>query len=70
VVVKLFRSEARTLDVCRREFRLAYNVWILRVQSAQPDLRNLPADLAGLVRSALARNPGDRPTAASLAAQR
>ena len=26
VVVKLFRSEARTLDVCRREFRLAYTV--------------------------------------------
>jgi hypothetical protein len=44
--------------------------WILRVQAAEPDLRNLPADLVGLVRSALARNPGDRPTAASLAAQR
>jgi serine/threonine protein kinase len=41
--------------------------WILRVQTAQPDLSDLPPGLDDLVRWALARDPRDRPTAAELA---
>lgn len=40
--------------------------WILRVQSAQPDLSGLPAVLDEVVSSALARDPADRPTARDL----
>jgi len=40
--------------------------WILRVQSAEPDLSGLPADLDGLIRATLARDPRDRPTARDL----
>jgi len=42
--------------------------WILRVQSAQPDLYGLPPHLHDLVRWTLARDPQDRPSAAELAA--
>lgn len=42
--------------------------WILRVRSAQPDLPRLPAELDGVIRAALARNPQDRPNARELAA--
>ena len=42
--------------------------WILRLQSAQPDLIGLPPGLDDLVRAALAHNPLDRPTARELTA--
>ncbi|GIE90942.1 serine/threonine-protein kinase [Actinoplanes regularis] len=42
--------------------------WILRLQSAQPDLFDLPPGLDNLIRAALARNPRDRPTAHELTA--
>jgi serine/threonine protein kinase len=42
--------------------------WILRLQSAQPDLLGLPPGLNDLIRAALAHNPQDRPTARELAA--
>jgi serine/threonine protein kinase len=42
--------------------------WILRLQSAQPDLFGLPPGLDDLVRAALARDPQDRPTARELTA--
>jgi serine/threonine protein kinase len=41
--------------------------WILRVQSAEPDLFGVPAELAGVIRAALARDPRQRPDAAELA---
>lgn len=41
--------------------------WILRVQSAQPDLYGLPPHLHDLVRWALAHNPRHRPSTAELA---
>jgi serine/threonine protein kinase len=37
--------------------------WILRLQSAQPDLCDLPRGMDGLIRAALARDPQARPTA-------
>jgi len=40
--------------------------WILRVQSAQPDLYALPAGLDEVIRACLARDPQDRPSAADL----
>lgn len=40
--------------------------WFLRVQSAEPDLFGLPPALEEVVRSCLARNPADRPSAAEL----
>ena len=40
--------------------------WILRIQSAQPDLIDLPSDLEDLIRWTLARNPRDRPSAREL----
>jgi serine/threonine protein kinase len=42
--------------------------WILRLQSADPDLRHLPQDLEPTVRAALARDPGNRPTTRQLVA--
>jgi len=42
--------------------------WILRLQSAQPDLFDLPSDLDEVIRAALARDPQDRPTARELTA--
>jgi serine/threonine protein kinase len=42
--------------------------WMLRVQSAEPDLFGVPAELAGVIRAALARDPRQRPSAADLAA--
>jgi serine/threonine protein kinase len=42
--------------------------WILRLQSAQPDLFGLPPGLDDLIRAALARDPRDRPSARELAA--
>jgi serine/threonine protein kinase len=42
--------------------------WIMRVQSAQPDLYGLPPHLDDLVRWALTRDPRHRPSAAELAA--
>jgi Protein kinase domain len=42
--------------------------WILRVQSAEPDLFGVPAELAGVIRAALARDPRQRPDAVELAA--
>jgi serine/threonine protein kinase len=41
--------------------------WILRLQSAQPELSGLPPDLDEVVRWTLARDPRDRPTAPELA---
>lgn len=41
--------------------------WILRVQSAQPDLYGLPPHLNDLVRWTLTRDPRHRPSAAELA---
>jgi serine/threonine protein kinase len=41
--------------------------WILRVQSAQPDLYGLPPHLDDLVRWTLTRDPRHRPSAAELA---
>jgi serine/threonine protein kinase len=41
--------------------------WFLRVQSAEPDLPDLPADLEDVIRWSLARHPRDRPSAAELA---
>ena len=40
--------------------------WILRLQSAQPDLCALPADLDEVIRASLRRDPRDRPSAADL----
>jgi hypothetical protein len=40
--------------------------WILRLQSAQPDLYALPAGLDEVIRACLARDPQDRPSAADL----
>jgi serine/threonine protein kinase len=42
--------------------------WILRLQSAQPDLFGLPPGLDEVIRVALARDPQDRPTAGELTA--
>jgi serine/threonine protein kinase len=42
--------------------------WMLRVQSAEPDLFGVPAELAGVIRAALVRDPRQRPSAAELAA--
>jgi serine/threonine protein kinase len=42
--------------------------WLLRLQSAQPDLFGLPLGLDELIRVALARDPQDRPTAGELIA--
>jgi serine/threonine protein kinase len=41
--------------------------WILRVQSAEPDLAGVPAGLHEVIRVALARDPRDRPHARELA---
>ncbi|HZN73703.1 MAG TPA: serine/threonine-protein kinase [Micromonosporaceae bacterium] len=41
--------------------------WILRIQSAQPDLSRVPAGPAEVIRAALARNPRERPSAPELA---
>jgi serine/threonine protein kinase len=41
--------------------------WILRVQSAEPDLRGLPSGMHDLIRATLARDPRDRPSARELA---
>jgi serine/threonine protein kinase len=41
--------------------------WILRLQSAEPDLSRVHAGLATVIRWALARNPRDRPSALELA---
>jgi serine/threonine protein kinase len=43
--------------------------WILRIQTAEPDLFGMPADLDELIRWTLAREPTDRPTADELAAR-
>jgi serine/threonine protein kinase len=40
--------------------------WILRVQSAEPDLFGVPAALQDVIRRTLARDPADRPTAHDL----
>jgi serine/threonine protein kinase len=40
--------------------------WILRVQSAEPNLGGLPSDLEEVIRRTLARDPRDRPTAREL----
>jgi serine/threonine protein kinase len=42
--------------------------WILRIESAQPDLSQVPAGLAEVIRATLARNPRHRPNAHELAA--
>lgn len=42
--------------------------WILRLQSAQPDLVGLPPGLDEVIRTTLARDPQDRPTAQELTA--
>ncbi|HEU4421094.1 MAG TPA: serine/threonine-protein kinase [Pilimelia sp.] len=41
--------------------------WVLRIQSAQPDLSRVPAGLAEVIRATLARNPRERPSAHELA---
>jgi serine/threonine protein kinase len=41
--------------------------WLLRIQSAQPDLYGLPPGMSEVVGWALARDPSDRPTASELA---
>jgi len=41
--------------------------WILRVQSAEPDLSRVPTGLHEMIRATLARNPLDRPSAPELA---
>jgi serine/threonine protein kinase len=41
--------------------------WILRIQSAEPDLSGIPRDLLDVIRPTLARNPSYRPTAGMLA---
>jgi serine/threonine protein kinase len=41
--------------------------WILRVQSAEPDLVGVPPGLAEVIRQSLARDPARRPSAADLA---
>jgi len=45
----------------------SHQEWILRVQSAEPDLSGVPAGLYEVIRSTLARNPLDRPSAPELA---
>ncbi|MFH8620874.1 serine/threonine protein kinase [Streptomyces vietnamensis] len=45
----------------------APDVVAFRVMSGEPDLTDIPDDLLALVTSALAKEPGDRPTAAMLA---
>jgi serine/threonine protein kinase len=45
-----------------------FDEWALRVRSAEPDVASLPDGLASLVRLALRRDPGRRPSAAYLAA--
>ena len=42
--------------------------WILRIESALPDLADLPAGMEDVIRAALAHHPGDRPHASELAA--
>jgi serine/threonine protein kinase len=42
--------------------------WILRVQSAEPDLVGVPAGLHEVIRQSLARDPKERPTGRDLAA--
>jgi serine/threonine protein kinase len=42
--------------------------WILRIESALPDLADLPAGMEKVIRAALAHRPGDRPDASELAA--
>jgi serine/threonine protein kinase len=42
--------------------------WVLRLQSAEPDLSAVPADLGDVIRATLARDPLDRPSAPELAA--
>jgi serine/threonine protein kinase len=44
------------------------NEWIVRVESAQPDVFDLPWSVDDVIRRALAREPLDRPTAAELTA--
>jgi serine/threonine protein kinase len=41
--------------------------WILRLQSAEPDLSRVHSGLATVIRRALARDPRDRPSASELA---
>ena len=41
--------------------------WILRVQTAEPDLSNVPSGLDEVIGRALARDPRDRPSAPELA---
>jgi serine/threonine protein kinase len=41
--------------------------WILRVQSAEPDLAGVPAGLHEVIRQSLARDPRERPSAGELA---
>jgi serine/threonine protein kinase len=41
--------------------------WILRIQSAEPDVYGVPAALQEVIRWTLARDPADRPTADDLA---
>jgi serine/threonine protein kinase len=41
--------------------------WILRVQSAEPELSGVPAGMQEVIRAALARDPRDRPSAHELA---
>jgi serine/threonine protein kinase len=45
----------------------SHQEWILRVQSAEPDLSGVPAGLHEVIRATLARNPLDRPSAPELA---
>jgi serine/threonine protein kinase len=42
--------------------------WILRVQSAEPDLVRVPSGLHDVIRQSLARDPRERPSARELAA--
>ncbi len=42
--------------------------WILRIESALPDLTGLPAGMEDVIRAALAHHPGGRPHASELTA--